>query len=114
MTHVDHRGRVVLVTGASSGIGWCTARAFAQRGSIVVGVARREERLRELLRECRETSPASEIIAGDLGERAFAERVVVETVAKHLEDNTTLYEVLFVTMDEREYEHFKKEIEGGA
>jgi short-subunit dehydrogenase len=83
LTRVDHRGRVVLVTGASSGIGWCTARAFAQRGSIVVGVARRADPLQALLRECRETSPASEVIAGDLGERAFAERVVRDTVAKH-------------------------------
>ncbi len=41
-------------------------------------------------------------------------RVMVETVAKHLENNTTLDEVLFVAMDEREYGPFKKEIEGGA
>ena len=41
-------------------------------------------------------------------------RVMVETVAKHLENNTTLEEVLFVTMDEREYGPFKAKIEGGA
>jgi O-acetyl-ADP-ribose deacetylase (regulator of RNase III) len=41
-------------------------------------------------------------------------RVMVETVTKHLENPTTLEEVLFVTMDEREYEPFKKEIEGSA
>lgn len=34
-------GRVVCVTGASSGIGAHLARAFADRGAIVVGVARR-------------------------------------------------------------------------
>ncbi len=41
-------------------------------------------------------------------------RVMVETVAKHLESDTTLEEVLFVTMDDREYGPFKAVIEGGA
>ena len=41
-------------------------------------------------------------------------RVMVDTVAGHLENNTTLEEVLIVTMDEREYEPFKEAIEGGA
>jgi short-subunit dehydrogenase len=80
---MDHRGRVVVVTGASSGIGRVTARAFAARGAVVVAVARREALLQELLAECRRDSPASIYLAGDLGERAFAERVVDETVARH-------------------------------
>jgi len=78
-----HRGRVVVVTGASSGIGWVTARAFAARGAVVVAVARREALLQRLVDECRPASPASGYLAGDLGERAFAERVVDETVARH-------------------------------
>ena len=42
------RGRVAVVTGASSGIGEATAVAFAQRGAKVVLAARRKERLDEL------------------------------------------------------------------
>jgi short-subunit dehydrogenase len=80
---MDYRGAVVIVTGASSGIGRVTARAFARRGSVVVAVARREALLRELIDECRTSSPASEYLAGDLGERAFAEHVVEHTVARH-------------------------------
>lgn len=38
----------VVVTGASSGIGQATAALFAQRGWDVVGVARREDRLKQL------------------------------------------------------------------
>jgi len=41
-------------------------------------------------------------------------RVMVDTVTKHLQNGTTLEEVLFVTMDQREYEPFKDEIEEGA
>ena len=38
-------GAVVVVTGASSGIGWATAQAFAARGANVVLVARRLDRM---------------------------------------------------------------------
>jgi len=78
----DYRDAVVLVTGASSGIGAVTARAFAARGSTVVGVARREERLRQLIEECTPLSPQSCYLVADLGERAAAERVVDETVER--------------------------------
>jgi len=42
------QGSVVVVTGASSGIGRATALAFAKRGARVVVAARRLERLRDL------------------------------------------------------------------
>jgi short-subunit dehydrogenase len=80
---MEFRERVVVVTGASSGIGRATALAFARAGATVVAVARRESRLRDLVDECRAFVPASTHLAGDLGERAFAERVVDETVARH-------------------------------
>jgi hypothetical protein len=45
---VEIRDRVVVITGASSGIGEATAVAFAQRGGKVVLAARRLERLEQL------------------------------------------------------------------
>jgi short-subunit dehydrogenase len=79
---VDLRARVAIVTGASSGIGRETALALARRGCSVVAVARREERLRSLVEECRGVAPQSEFLAGDLGEQAFAFHCVDETVRR--------------------------------
>jgi short-subunit dehydrogenase len=45
---MELRDAVVVVTGASSGIGEATAVAFAQRGARVLLVARRKDRLEEL------------------------------------------------------------------
>lgn len=44
-------GKVVIVTGASSGIGEATARLLAERGAKVVLAARRVDRLRDLERD---------------------------------------------------------------
>ena len=65
-------GRTVLVTGASSGIGAAVARELAGRGDTVALVARREERLDEVLAECRLTSPGSERWAADLSDPEHA------------------------------------------
>jgi len=80
---MDFRDQVVIVTGASSGIGRDAALRFAERGAVVIGVARREERLRELAEACRKHTPESGYLAGDLGDREFAERMVAEVVERH-------------------------------
>ena len=43
---------VVVITGASSGIGRATALAFAKEGASVIVAARREQLLQEVAREC--------------------------------------------------------------
>ncbi len=79
---MEYRNKVVVVTGASSGIGNEAARTFAERGAIVVAVARREGHLKELVAELQRVSPDSFYLAGDLGDQGFAEEVVRETVRR--------------------------------
>jgi serine 3-dehydrogenase len=45
---ISIKGQVVLIVGASSGIGRAAAVSFAREGAIVVAAARREDRLRSL------------------------------------------------------------------
>ena len=66
------RPRVVLVTGASSGIGEAVARVLAARGDTVALVARRKDRLDAVLADCRLTSPDSERWAADLSDPSAA------------------------------------------
>jgi len=50
-TSVDLRGKRILLTGASSGIGAVAARKLAAEGATVIAVARREHLLTELVEE---------------------------------------------------------------
>jgi len=55
----DYRGKVAVVTGASAGLGRRLALDLSSAGAVVIGVARREERLRVLVDEMRRHSPES-------------------------------------------------------
>lgn len=71
-------GSTVLVTGASSGIGAALAPMLAAKGATVGIVARRKERLEEVLARCTEHAPESRLWAADLGDLDAAERVARE------------------------------------
>jgi NAD(P)-dependent dehydrogenase (short-subunit alcohol dehydrogenase family) len=74
----DLKGKNVLVTGASGGIGAALAEGFAARGATVGICARRTDRLEEVLAKCRVHAPDSKAWTVDLadldGLDAFAAR----------------------------------------
>jgi NAD(P)-dependent dehydrogenase (short-subunit alcohol dehydrogenase family) len=76
----DMAGKVVLVTGGSSGIGRAAAIRFGARGASVVLAARGEQRGREALAEVRATRAAAEFVAADVSQPGDVERLVRTTV----------------------------------
>lgn len=60
--------KVAVVTGASSGVGRETALLFAKEGAAVIAVARRQERLEGLVKECEEKGYKGTIVpyVGDI------------------------------------------------
>lgn len=72
-------GRTVIVTGASSGIGEATARAFGRAGDRVVLVARRTERLRQLAAEIGDCL----VVPADVTRREDIARIVGATLERY-------------------------------
>lgn len=73
-------GKVALVTGASSGIGRATAKAFASEGAKVTLAARREDELSELASEIEAAGGESTFIRTDVSRSADVEQMVAHTV----------------------------------
>lgn len=69
------RGKVVAVTGASSGIGEATARVLAEQGALVVLGARRTERLNRLVAEIEADGGRARAVRVDVTEPADLERL---------------------------------------
>lgn len=77
------RGRAVLVTGASSGIGAATARQVAERGATVLLVARREDRLRAVATRIEAGGGSAYTYACDLTDAEAVDALVTRVLAEH-------------------------------
>ena len=69
------KGKTVIVTGASSGIGAAAALLFAEEGANLVLGARREARLGSLIARITERKGAAVCLAGDVTEEGYSERL---------------------------------------
>ena len=84
-TSIDFTGKVVLITGSSSGIGAATAVQFSRAGANVVVTGRRADKVSEVAKKCLKVSPkqskALEVVA-DVTKPEDLRRLV-DTTVKH-------------------------------
>ena len=73
-------GKVALITGASSGIGWATAKAFTARGANVVLAARREAELATLAAEIEGDGGQATYVKTDVSIASDVKRMVDHAV----------------------------------
>jgi short-subunit dehydrogenase len=77
------RGRTVLVTGASSGIGAATARAVAERGATVLLVARRAEELAAVRAGIERSGGSAYAYVCDLTDASAVDALVAQVLTDH-------------------------------
>jgi len=77
------RGKIVLVTGGSSGIGKATALMMAEAGAKVIVVARKESELRETKKEIKAAGGTAFTYSCDLTDLAAAEKLCGQVLADH-------------------------------
>ena len=78
---MDFKDQVILITGASDGIGKRLAVELAARGAIVAGCGRSIERLRDTLKEVRRASPTSAMIGCDVRDAEQVSGMVAKVLA---------------------------------
>lgn len=76
-------GRVIFVTGASSGIGAAAVRRFAAEGAKVVAAARRTDRIEALAAELRSEGRTVSAVACDVLDEASVKAAIEAALAEH-------------------------------
>ncbi len=78
----NFKDQVTLVTGAASGMGRVTAKAFAEAGAALVLIDRDEEKLRATAREITATGRQAITLAGDVSDEQLAKAAVDRALAE--------------------------------
>ena len=77
----DLTAKNIVITGASSGIGEALAIEAANRGARVAIVARRADRLADVLQRCQESSPESTMVVADLADLDAIDGLALQLIA---------------------------------
>jgi short-subunit dehydrogenase len=104
------KDKVVIVTGASQGIGQATARYLAEHGAKVVLAARSKEKLEDISREL----PDSEVIITDLRNPLEIKKMVEKTMDKYGRIDILINNVgqgMYGLLEDMDLEDYKKIME---
>ncbi len=77
------RGKRVLITGASSGIGRAAARKLGEAGGVVILVARSADKLREVQTEIEKAGGTAHVHSADLSDLESCDALVREVTEQH-------------------------------
>ncbi|XP_023178801.1 uncharacterized protein LOC111604812 [Drosophila hydei] len=81
---MNFAGKVVLITGASSGIGAATAVKFAKYGACLALNGRNADNLKQVAEQCSAAGAAAPtLVIGDVSKEADTERVWQQTLQKY-------------------------------
>ncbi|XP_064292707.1 3-oxoacyl-[acyl-carrier-protein] reductase FabG-like [Plodia interpunctella] len=80
---MSFKGKVVLVTGAGSGIGAATAILFCKEGAEVVIVDKNEENLRKVEQNCTKVGNKPLAIKANVANDEDVKNIINETIAKY-------------------------------
>lgn len=75
------RNQVIVITGASSGIGLVTARMAAKQGAKLVLAARNEDALRQLVDEIRNKGGEAIYVVADVGKEEDVNHIAQAAIA---------------------------------
>ncbi|RZJ89542.1 MAG: SDR family NAD(P)-dependent oxidoreductase [Chryseobacterium sp.] len=75
------KGKIVVITGASSGVGRATAEAFAHEGANIVAVARGKNGINEVVDYCRGLNVMAVGVSADMSIAEDVEKVAAEAMA---------------------------------
>ena len=76
------KDKVILITGASSGIGEATARLLAKKGAAVALAARRTDKLQQIAGEIREAGGKAETFKADVTDESVCQKLVKDVESK--------------------------------
>ncbi|XP_071790795.1 3-oxoacyl-[acyl-carrier-protein] reductase FabG-like [Asterias amurensis] len=75
-------GKVAIVTGASSGIGWATSVLFAKLGAKLSVAGRNESNLDKVAKLCKENGSETLVVVGDVTKEDDNKNLIEKTVQK--------------------------------